>query len=96
MGAPLGNQNGVRGVRWRDAVERALEHRSRGKQIQALDECAMQLIDQCLAGDLAALKELGDRLDGRPAQQMTLSSDAQNPFTITLVTFANREPDPPT
>lgn len=71
MGAPLGNQNNVKGGRWKAAIERALENRSRAKQIEALDELAEKLLAACDSGDLQALKELGDRLDGKPSQAIT-------------------------
>ena len=33
-------------------------------------------------GDLAAMKEINDRLDGRPAQAITLQGDEDNPLKI--------------
>lgn len=48
---------------------RALERRKPAdERRQALDELADKLIDLVAAGDLGALKEFGDRLDGKPAQ----------------------------
>lgn len=69
-GAPLGNKNAARPRVWRDAIERALEIRTKSridgkKEIDALAE---RLLDLVAAGDLAALKEFGDRIDGKPAQ----------------------------
>lgn len=68
-GAPLGNQNAA-GARkpWRAAIERAMAKRSLVARKEALDALAEKLLEQCDAGDMTALKELGDRLDGRPAQ----------------------------
>ena len=64
-----GNPNGTKQPqRWRDAIKRALELRSRKDQLDALDTLAEKLLEQCDAGDLAALKELGDRLDGKSHQ----------------------------
>ena len=71
MAAPLGNQNAVKGKRWAQAIERALERRSRREQIDALDRLAEKLLSVCDAGDLAALKELGDRLDGKANQSIS-------------------------
>lgn len=56
---------------WRDAIRRAAMQRD-GKQLRAL---ADRLIDKALEGDVSALKEIGDRLDGRPAQTIEMSGD---------------------
>ena len=67
-----GNPNGARKPRrWAAAIDKALENRSRAKQVEALDELAEKLLSACDAGDLAALKELGDRLDGKANQSIS-------------------------
>lgn len=71
MAAPLGNQNGIKGTRWRDAIDRALGMRSRREGIEALDALAEKLLSLADQGDLGALKELGDRLDGKAPQAIT-------------------------
>lgn len=71
MGAPVGNQNAAKAKRWEAAICRALELRSRRDQVEALDELAGVLLSKAADGDMAALKELGDRLDGKPAQALT-------------------------
>jgi len=43
----------------------------------ALDELAGKLLDKAGEGDMTALKELGDRLDGKPAQ--TIGGDPDQP-----------------
>jgi hypothetical protein len=67
-GAPLGNQNAVKGKRWADAIDRALAKRCKGDGIKALDELAEKLLQKCDEADLPALKELGDRIDGKAMQ----------------------------
>lgn len=67
MAAPLGNKNAVKGKPWRDAIARALE-----KDKKALDRVARSLIAKAEEGDIPAIKELGDRLDGRAVQQVDL------------------------
>jgi uncharacterized lipoprotein YmbA len=37
-------------------------------------------LDKCAEGDLAALQAIADRLDGRPAQSVTVAGDAENPL----------------
>ena len=69
MGAPVGNQNAARAKVWRSAIMRALKRRKPAdERRQAIDELADKLIELVAAGDLGALKEFGDRMDGKPAQ----------------------------
>ena len=70
MGAPLGNRNAARARVWQAAIMRALEQRSRLDQKEALDTLAHALIDKAADGDMTALRELGDRLDGKPHQSV--------------------------
>lgn len=85
-GAPLGNQNAKKGRVWSQAIERALAKRSRADQIDAIDVLAEKLLTLCDQGDLQALKELGDRMEGKAAQGVTVSGDEENPLRITGVT----------
>ena len=72
-GAPLGNQNANKGKRWQQAIDRALESRSKRDGVQALDALAEKLLTLAGAGDLSALKELGDRIDGKAKQQTEIT-----------------------
>jgi hypothetical protein len=71
MAAPIGNQYGARAKQWQMAIERALDKRGAMDRRTALDELAAVLLDQCAMGEAWALRELGDRLDGKPAQSVT-------------------------
>ena len=82
MGAPVGNQNAARGRMWRAAIERALAKRSRVDQVEALDDLADKLLTLAYEGDLGALKELGDRLEGKPGQAIELTGADGGPVTI--------------
>lgn len=63
---------------WRDAIHRAVKERREGKgRPQALENLARKLVDAGLDGDVAALKEIGDRLDGKAVQP--ISGDAEGP-----------------
>lgn len=68
-GAPEGNKNATKNRPWAEAVNRALLAED-GKKLR---ELADKLIDKALEGDVTALKEIGDRVDGRPAQQLQLA-----------------------
>lgn len=85
MAAPKGNQYGANRARWRNAIEKALENRCKSDGQKALVAIAEQLIDKAMEGDMQALKELGDRMDGRPAQAVNIGGQEDNPIVITDV-----------
>lgn len=90
MGAPHGNNNAIKGKRWSAAIDRALESKSKAEGIQALDKLAEKLIEAAEAGEQWALKELGDRLEGRPAQTTVIQGDEDNPLQAKVsVEFVN-------
>ena len=59
---------------WRDALMRAVKRRDAGDAL-ALERLADAAVKKGLAGDVSALKEIGDRLDGRPVQQVDAQVD---------------------
>lgn len=67
-GAPLGNKNAAKTKEWQAAIYRALEKRGLGDRKVAMDDLAEKLLQKCSEADLAALREFGDRMDGKPAQ----------------------------
>lgn len=73
MAAPVGNQNAAKAKIWTAAITRAIERRSAGDRMAALDSLAEKLLTLCDEGDLAALQELGNRLEGKPAQTTILN-----------------------
>ena len=93
MGAPLGNDNAAKGKEWRNAIRRALAHKH-GSVQDGLLAIARQLVDKAEEGDMTAIRELGDREDGKPAQAIGGSDDlppiAQN-LTVHLVKAAQSE-----
>jgi len=81
MAAPIGNQNAAKARLWSAAIERALERRKpANERIKAIDELADKLLNSCYKGDLSALQELGNRLEGRPGQTVILGGDSDNPI----------------
>ena len=68
MPAPKGNQNATKGRVWTEAINRALAARSRRDGVLALDALAEKLLKLADQGELQALKELGDRLEGKAMQ----------------------------
>lgn len=79
MAAPEGNTNSSKNNRlWANTIRRAI--------IQGDGEKLRKIADKLIAlaedGDLQAIKELGDRLDGKAAQSVALSNDGDEPFKV--------------
>ncbi len=72
MSAPVGNQNARRAKELRDALNYVLNNfeNSAVKKGQALRAIGNKLVEMALDGNLGAIKEIGDRLDGKPAQEI--------------------------
>ena len=68
-GGQPGNTNASKNKPWRQALDRALKRDTRGR----LDKAAEAVLDAAATGDLAAIKEIADRMDGRPAQAVQLA-----------------------
>ena len=90
MPAPLGNANANKGKIWREAIRRALEAESRREGIEALEAVAAALIAKAKEGDIGAIKELGDRLEGKPAQQTILTGADDGPVGINVISGVPR------
>lgn len=76
MAAPLGNQNAKKAKRWQDAITRALAKIAEGQGVEAgLDKLATQLVQAAEKGEQWALIEVGNRLDGKPAQVIAGDDD---------------------
>ncbi len=84
-GAPIGNQNAANGKKWRAAIDRALEAKSRAEGKEALDEIAKVLINQALEGEQWAIDMIGNRLDGKPAQAVAISGDENSPLVHKVI-----------
>ena len=77
MGAPVGNQNGRKAKIWEQAIKRALARLSNENVDKGLDRLADQLVAAAVNGDTWALKEIGDRMDGKPAQALQVDGDGE-------------------
>lgn len=66
-GAPKGNKNSSQSNRlWTDTIRRALVQ-SDAKKLRAIAE---KLIDMAEEGNIMAIREIGDRMDGKAAQMI--------------------------
>lgn len=85
-GAPKGNRNAAGSRKdWQDAIRRVL-----GKDRGSLERCAKALVKAAEEGDIAALREIGDRLDGKPKQELDVQADVG----VTYVPVYPRESKP--
>lgn len=83
-GAPQGNQNAVKGSEWKQAIKRALAHESGKTFREGLDICAKKFIESAKAGDPWAMRELGDRVDGKAAQSIDVTGELSIPLSGTV------------
>lgn len=68
---------------WRDAIMLAIK-RDAEEGGRHLDRLARKLIEKAAEGDVSALKEIGDRLDGKPSQSVAVGQDPDlGPLTVT-------------
>ena len=85
MAAQKGNNYAGKAKRWSDAIDRALSKRGRNDALLALDDLAEKLLAKCDEGDMTALKELGDRIEGKPSQSVDIGGQPDNPFVSELL-----------
>ena len=83
VGAPFGNKNSNKNNRiWGDTI-RKLAIQEDYKKLHAIAE---KLYDKALEGDMSAMKEIGDRLDGKALQENKVTGDSDEPVVIKIVT----------
>lgn len=73
----------TKGKIWRDAIRRAVQG-DKGR----IDRLAQQLVAKAEEGDMAALKEIGDRLDGKPKQQIDQHNTGETSLNVTIRRFS--------
>jgi hypothetical protein len=64
---------------YREALR--MELAAAGEDMKKLREIARMHIEKAAAGDMQAIKELADRLDGKPAQMLEHSGPDSEPIT---------------
>lgn len=87
-----GNPDGGRKQKlWRDALMRAIKRREESDP-QALEKLADRLLKKIEADDVVAMKEVGDRLDGKPAQAIIGGDEDDAPVKM-IITGVPRDED---
>jgi hypothetical protein len=81
-GAPIGNRNNRKGRLFGDAIEAALKLQSRSGAKARIDVIADKIVSMAEEGDMAAIRELGDRIDGKVAQAITGADGG--PMVVTI------------
>jgi hypothetical protein len=81
MAAPIGNNNAGKGKAWFDALRKECVQRD------ALDKIAKVVVDKAIEGEQWAVREIGDRFDGKPAQSVdtTIANPDGSNFTGIVV-----------
>ena len=79
IGGQPGNSNARKENRlWAETIKRAVAQNDAVKLRAAADK----LVELAVAGDVSALRELGDRLDGKPKQQIEATGADDGPLRI--------------
>lgn len=86
-GAPIGNNNAVKNKLWIDTLRRVITQ-DRSDRVR---KAAEKLLDSAAEGEQWAIKELADRLDGKPAQSKTLDFFGENQITKMVVTWSDAQ-----
>jgi ribosomal protein L17 len=77
-GAPVGNENSSRENRlWGNTIRRAAV-----QDAERMRRIAEKLLTMAELGDVQAMKEIGDRLDGKPKQ--TVAGDEDMPLKMLI------------
>ena len=79
-GAPVGNQNGRKGKLFYDALKIALVQEDRKKLRTITDK----LVKSAEAGEPWAIKEVMDRIDGKPVNTTELSGADNTPLKLVV------------
>ena len=87
-GSPLKN---TRRRIWTEAITEALKKKiPSGDIVQALVPYAEKMLERCDAGDIAAFKELADRLEGKATEYVNISGEVRELSDAELHALAAR------
>ena len=81
MGAPVGNTNATKNKPWAEALAR-VNIQSEGAKMRALAE---KVWEMALAGDQQAIKEIGERHDGKAVATTELSGPEGGPVPVQAI-----------
>ena len=84
-GPPKGNQNAKKARIWSDAIHWALAQKDE-KGSKRIRKAALALVSEAESGNVPALKELGDRLEGKAIQ--AIEAEVSGNITVEVVKFS--------
>jgi hypothetical protein len=74
---------------WSGLIREAMERKNLdGEPIK--EAVANALVDKAIQGDVAAIKEIGNRIDGMPVQKNIVAGDDEHPLRIDAADTLNR------
>jgi hypothetical protein len=92
-GGQPGHKNANKSRPWADALRRALARKASGNLEHGLDQLADKVVSQAIDdGNKEAWKEIGERLDGKPAQAL-IGGEADDPPIRLEGRIVLRKPD---
>jgi hypothetical protein len=93
-GGQPGNQNAASGKKWKAAIDRALESKSRSDGKVAIDAIAEKLVELAMEGERWATEEIGNRQDGKPNQTVEATVKGDLASILTAIGKSSND-DPP-
>ena len=76
---------------WRDAIMRAVHRADAGIKTKRLELLADRLVQEGLAGEVSALREIGDRIDGKPTTTLDTTDKLAEAIKGIQVIFGSQE-----
>jgi len=73
-GGQPGNKNATKNRYWAEAIDKALKQSEEGKP-NKLRRLADKIIEMALDGDMQAIKEIGDRVDGKALASIDVKTE---------------------
>lgn len=79
MPAPYHNNGGKKEKYWRDALMVAIKRTDKeGRTV--LSKIAQKVVEAAMSGDMTAIKEIGDRIDGKAPQSLDVTTHNERPI----------------
>lgn len=79
MAAPINNVGGRKDKHWRDALMVAIK-RTDPDGRTVLSKIAQKVVEAAMEGDMQAIKEIGDRIDGKAPQSLDVTTRHEQPI----------------
>ena len=73
MAAPYHNNGGKKDKLWRDALMVAIKRTDSEGRVM-LAKIAQKVVEAAVEGDMSAIKEIGDRIDGKAPQSLDVKT----------------------